>query len=88
VAAGDYAAGWLRILSGPLAGLDRRIVGVEDDWLQLDEAAALAVGERVELYEGCDKQFATCSGRFGNAPNFRGEPHVPGNDVLTRFGGF
>jgi hypothetical protein len=41
----------------------------------------------VEVREGCDKQFATCVNRFKNALNFRGEPHVPGGDLLTRFGG-
>lgn len=86
-AAADYVAGWLRITSGQLAGLERRIIAQEADALRLDEAIAAAVGDQVEVHEGCDKQFATCSGRFGNALNFRGEPHVPGNDVLTRFGG-
>jgi uncharacterized phage protein (TIGR02218 family) len=86
--AAPYAAGRLRVLSGPLAGVERRVIAVESGALRLDEALALAVGERVEVQEGCDKQFATCAGRFGNGLNFRGEPHVPGNDVLTRFGGF
>jgi uncharacterized phage protein (TIGR02218 family) len=31
---------------------------------------------------GCDKQFATCRDRFGNAANFRGFPHIPGNDYV------
>ena len=29
---------------------------------------------------------ATCSARFGNAVNFRGEPFLPGNDLLARYG--
>jgi len=29
----------------------------------------------------------TCSARFGNAVNFRGEPYLPGNDLLTRYPG-
>jgi uncharacterized phage protein (TIGR02218 family) len=86
--AASYAAGWLRISSGPLAGLERRVMVAEADALRLDEPIDIANGARVELREGCDKQFATCAGRFANAANFRGEPHVPGNDVLTRFGGF
>jgi hypothetical protein len=39
------------------------------------------------LFEGCDKQLATCAMRFENALKFRGEPFLPGNDVLTRFPG-
>ena len=33
------------------------------------------------------KLFATCRDRFANAQNFRGEPHLPGNDLLTRYPG-
>jgi uncharacterized phage protein (TIGR02218 family) len=29
---------------------------------------------------GCDKSFATCKAKFANAFNFRGFPHMPGND--------
>ncbi|WP_274603630.1 phage BR0599 family protein [Polymorphobacter multimanifer] len=39
------------------------------------------------LWEGCDRRFATCSGRFGNGRLFRGEPHVPGNDMLMQVAG-
>ena len=30
---------------------------------------------------GCDKSFATCKAKFDNAVNFRGFPHLPGNDA-------
>nr|WP_232014937.1 phage BR0599 family protein [Sphingopyxis sp. EG6] len=33
------------------------------------------------------KQLATCRERFANAINFRGEAHLPGNDLLTRYPG-
>ncbi len=39
----------------------------------------------VEVLEGCDKRLATCATRFLNAGNFRGEPHLPGNDLLVRY---
>ena len=45
------------------------------------------VGALVEIIEGCDKSIATCAGRFGNAVNFRGEPYLPGVDLLTRYPG-
>jgi hypothetical protein len=44
-------------------------------------------GMRALLTQGCDKRLATCSGRFGNAVNFRGEPFLPGMDLLTRYPG-
>ncbi len=33
---------------------------------------------------GCDKKFNTCCSRFNNAINFRGEPHLPGIDLLLK----
>jgi uncharacterized phage protein (TIGR02218 family) len=49
--------------------------------------AAVEGGCKVELREGCDKRFETCTSRFQNAVNFRGEPHLPGTDLLTRYPG-
>lgn len=87
VVASDYLAGELRVLDGPFAGIERKIIAVADAILSLDEPLAIAAGTQVQLREGCDKRFSTCVDRFGNALNFRGEPHVPGGDLLTRFGG-
>lgn len=86
-AAGDFVAGQLRVLTGSLAGVERRILAADAERLRLDEPLAVGAGTLVEVREGCDKRFATCVARFANALNFRGEPHVPGGDVLTRFGG-
>ena len=86
-AAADYVEGRLRVLEGPNAGIARRIVDNKGAALVLDEALGLAPGTRIQLWEGCDKRFVTCRTRFANAANFRGEPHVPGGDVLMRFGG-
>ena len=79
----------MRALEGPNAGIDVRLAASGTDWLEASEAlpAPLAPGTRVELREGCDKRFETCATRFANALNFRGEPHVPGGDLLTRFSG-
>lgn len=46
-----------------------------------DEAAS---GQALSLSVGCDKRFETCTSRFNNALNFRGCPHMPGNDALIR----
>ena len=83
----DFIDGRLRVLDGPLAGTERRIVGCFGNALLPDEPLDLMPATRVQLWQGCDKSFATCRSRFGNAANFRGEPHVPGGDLLTRFGG-
>ncbi len=43
---------------------------------------AIMVGDSYSVVAGCDKIFSTCAGRFDNAVNFRGEPHVPGTDRI------
>jgi uncharacterized phage protein (TIGR02218 family) len=83
--ASPYAQGRLRAVDGDAAGIETRIAAAAGATLHTDDRLALAPGDLVELTEGCDKLFATCRDRFGNALNFRGEPHVPGNDLLTRF---
>lgn len=45
----------------------------------------LAAGQTFIITAGCDKHPATCRAKFSNMLNFRGFPHMPGNDVLTRF---
>lgn len=86
---GAYAFGRLRWLTGPNSGLDSAIAASEGARLTLREPPFRppTAGDLVELREGCDKLFATCSGRFANALNFRGEPHLPGMDLLTRYPG-
>ena len=85
IVAADYVQGEMAVLDGPNAGLVRRLLAKDSGWLVMDEPLALATGTRVRLREGCDKRFVTCRDRFANARNFRGEPHVPGADLLTRY---
>ncbi|WP_316859842.1 DUF2163 domain-containing protein [uncultured Cohaesibacter sp.] len=42
-------------------------------------------GDGVKLYAGCDKSFKTCRKTFQNQLNFRGFPHMPGNDYLLSY---
>jgi uncharacterized phage protein (TIGR02218 family) len=44
--------------------------------------AALAEDAAFTIYAGCDKRLATCRAMFDNVINFRGFPHMPGNDAL------
>lgn len=86
---GRFRFGEARFLSGAVNGERRRILAVAGSEISLRSAPSgeVAPGTAIELVEGCDKRLATCSGRFGNAANFRGEPHLPGNDLLTRYPG-
>ncbi len=44
--------------------------------------AVLALGAAFTIYAGCDKRHETCRAKFANAMNFRGFPHMPGNDAV------
>ncbi len=84
---GAYAYGRLRWITGENSGLDSPVLTSVGARLTLREPPpnAARIGDLVEISEGCDKAFETCAGRFANALNFRGEPHLPGIDLLTRY---
>jgi uncharacterized phage protein (TIGR02218 family) len=90
------AEGWFRngvaeILDGPGRG---QIGRVRDDQggpggrrigMWADFAVPPAVGDTLRVTAGCDKRLATCRDRFGNVANFRGFPHLPGDDWLASY---
>ena len=84
-----FVLGRLRYMSGANCGISTIVLSASGNVVELRELprATVESGCRVELREGCDKRFETCVSRFGNAANFRGEPHLPGNDLLTRYPG-
>ena len=83
-----YGGGLLRWMGGGGCGLEQAIAVSQGDTVTLRApAAAVAIGTLVELREGCDQSVATCAARFGNVANFRGEPYLPGMDLLTRYPG-
>ena len=90
-AAPQFEEGWfqrgaLKIITGSSAGLSAVIksdvTGPSTRRIELwsDPAAALAVGDTLELVAGCDKRFETCRQKFSNALNFQGFPDVPEED--------
>ncbi len=82
----DHAGGMLRWLDGPQAGIAAGVMGGSDALvLDVPVDPATPAGTRALLREGCDHTLDTCATRFGNAVNFRGEPFLPGNDLLTRY---
>ncbi len=84
-----FRFGRVRFLEGAANGEVRIILGAAGRELSLRSAPSgmPGAGTAVEIIQGCDKRLETCVVRFGNAPNFRGEPHLPGNDLLTRYPG-
>jgi uncharacterized phage protein (TIGR02218 family) len=47
--------------------------------------AAIEAGDAFDVTAGCDKLFSTCQAKFANAINFRGFPHMPGNDFALSY---
>lgn len=87
--AGGFGGGRVRWLTGANSGLESLVLVSAGTVLSLREPPAFVplAGDRLEVSEGCDKTLATCRTRFGNAANFRGEPFLPGIDLLTRYPG-
>lgn len=83
----NLRGGTLRWLDGPYAGQSMTIADLNGEVVLLDRPIDqdLPIGSRVLLREGCDRTLATCAERFGNAINFQGEPHLPGNDLIARY---
>ncbi len=93
---GDYDDGWftagrLQWTSGANVGLAVEVKRHRADdggvvlelWQAMSEP--LAEGDAFTVTAGCDKRFDTCREKFGNGLNFRGFPHIPGNDFVTRY---
>lgn len=82
-----FESGFLRWLDGPHAGLQMEILRAQGNSLILDRLLDqhLQLGARALLREGCDHTLGTCRDRFRNGINFRGEPFLPGNDLIARY---
>lgn len=93
---GSFSAGWftegvVTLTSGVNAGLKREVkahtiaggVHTVETWEPFPDAPA--TGDTFEITAGCDKTFPTCGAKFANQPNFRGCPHMPGNDRVTAY---
>lgn len=89
--AGRFTGGRLTWTSGPNNGLsieikEHRLTG-EGVRLSLWQAMPerIAISDSFTVTAGCDKQFATCRDVFANTVNFRGFPHIPGNDFVIAY---
>jgi uncharacterized phage protein (TIGR02218 family) len=92
---GAYADGWftagkLTFTGGANDGhavevKSHRVGGVIAIALWQAAPQPIAPGDTFTISAGCDKRFTTCRDRFGNVTNFRGFPHIPGNDFVMRY---
>lgn len=82
--------GGLTFESGDNAGVTIEVRDFEGGATQqftlfLETPFPIQVGDRLRVYRGCDKVFATCRDIFDNKDNFVGEPYVPGEDFLSQY---
>jgi hypothetical protein len=61
-----------------------RLYGVFCDAV-LGDARCTVAHDHPDFALGCDRALATCRDRFDNVANFRGFPHIPGNDFVLRY---
>lgn len=82
-----FTLGVVNWTSGANAGRKAEIASFASGAITLFEAPVrpIAIGDVFTATAGCDKQFATCSAKFGNGVNFRGFPHMPGEEAVLRY---
>lgn len=91
-APGWFAQGTLTWLTGVNAGLRADVkmdvsrpdgIRVLELWQQLSRPPV--AGDRFRVVAGCDKRAGTCRAKFQNFLNFRGFPHIPGEDWVMAY---
>jgi len=86
-----FERGRFRVLSGMAEGLigvvkNDRLTGhdrVVELWQTL--GSAIAAGDRIRIETGCDRRIDTCRLKFANITNYRGFPHIPGEDWIAAY---
>ncbi len=90
-AADYFGGGLLRITSGDLAGVEIEVADYAAGGvftLALPMPSNVAIGTTYEAVPGCRKRLLEdCKAKWANVVNFRGEPYVPGSDVILGLGG-
>lgn len=87
-----FEKGRFTVLSGAAAGL---IGVIKNDRIQSDGSrvielwqrigAEIVPGDQLRLEAGCDKRADSCRLKFDNFANFRGFPHIPGDDWMVSY---
>lgn len=82
-----FSDGDLHWLSNENKGTISKVVRHTETRLYLREMPVMEIniGDQFRLTAGCDKSFQTCKAKFNNSLNFRGFPHLPGNDAAYAY---
>ncbi len=88
---GWFALGTVTWLTGANAGRTAEVLSHAnigpDVKITLLEAPVrpITANDAFDVFAGCDKRFETCQAKFANTVNFRGFPHIPGQDTIIRY---
>jgi uncharacterized phage protein (TIGR02218 family) len=93
---GSFSAGWFAFgtiewTTGANAGRRAEVLshslvdGIAILTLLEAPVRAILPGDEFTIRAGCDKRLATCNAKFANVVNFRGFPHIPGDDTVLRY---
>ncbi len=86
-----FEGGRFTVISGAATGLvgvvkiDRQEGAQRRIELWQSLRAPIAAGDKVRIHAGCDKSATICRTKFANFLNFRGFPHIPGEDWLASY---
>lgn len=82
---GYFARGKVRWTTGPNAGREMEVetsLATGQVTLRFPTRYAISPGDQGEVRDGCAKRYLEdCITKFGNGPNFRGEPYIPTGDA-------
>jgi len=87
-----FDGGLITFLTGQNATFSREIKYIDLDSsdnaecrLYLRMPFDINPGDTGFVFPGCDKSIATCHTKFDNSINYKGFPHVPGDDYLKKY---
>lgn len=88
-AAGYFTGGEVRWTSGGNNGFKMEVKEFANKQVVLAQAMPYAIqaSDAFQIIAGCDKTHQTCTSKFNNIVNFRGEPFVPGTDAISKTAG-
>ena len=88
---GFFTGGALEFASGANAGARFTVKSHRQDGLRASIAlwtrpgGQIGAGDTILVFAGCDKSPTSCQAKFDNIVNFRGFPHMPGNDRVIAY---
>lgn len=84
-----FTGGYIRWTTGNNKGLKTEVKAFTNSkiLLALSMPFTIYIGDKFTIIAGCDKSSKTCTAKFNNIINFRGEPDLPGIDRLMSTAG-